>query len=408
MKIEIQDKPTYIQYIKAIFKNYIKIIEENNKLIKNYKKNILEKIKKKEFSEVNLKHNLKNNENTEHLINLIFKNTNIKKFYCNDRIKDIIFNSFAKRVNEKGNLNFKDKDFERIKKNIIKNISKIKIKKYAFLIEHCKLKIPTQKFGNCQLVEWDFEKTPVYASDLFKLLIPAPIPDYKNFLIITLYGNDPKIDYPKALKLASNFVGLLKLQNPKSSKIALSGTYFVLLKDKWYAAYKSKEVISWDLDIGSDKIKQQIKPFLKYLNNNEANELHESFSNSLIRLSYALEIKQPDFKMAEITGCLETLLTTRSEARNNKVSKVNLIHKRILSLLGKKIDSEWLIKHLKTFYDERSSYYHQSSAKYIEKYEITIREIYLTTLVKSMPLLKKLKSKKEFFKKLDENYKKLF
>jgi len=391
-------------YIKGIIKAYQGKVEYNNKLITGYKKRLVENIVKKKFYGSNIDHNTKNHKNFADIIRTLFKNVEIEKYYTEKGLRKIICNEVAKRIVETKKIELDNKDKSLIVDNIKKNIISLREQIYAFQVLHLRYTGEDIRISSCKLVTFDEKvkalKTPFYD------FIPKPNIKYRNFIIVNIFGNDSTKDHKRAWELARNFIALLKLQFTKSPLVELSDSYLKPYKKNWAIGYKRNGVLHWDLEIDDKKKLECVKLFRNHLDNIFENNLHESLSLSLQRFSNAQKIPNSAYKLAEIIGCIETLLTTREDAKKTDVNMTTRLYNRIISFRGDVFNKEVLKRLLEEYYEKRSEYTHQSTIGELEKEIINIIRIYQIIVEIYSKEMCKYKSKKELIQKLDKIIKK--
>ncbi len=386
-------------YITGIIKEYQKRVQYNDKIIKDYKLRLVGNIAKKKFYGSNILANTKNHNNFNPIIKTLFKNTEIKKYYTEKRLREIICDEIAKKIVETKNIKLDNKNKLLIINNIKKNIVILNEQTFAFQVLHLKYIGNDIKIGACKLVTFD-EKVKALKTP-FNDFIPKPDPRYRNFIIVKTFGNDSTKDYKRAWELARNFVALLKLQFTKSPLVELSDSYLRPYKDNWAIGYKRSSVLHWDLELDNENKVKYINIFENHLDNLFENDLHESLSLSLQRFSNALMIPNSAFKLAEIIGCIETLFTTKNRAERKDISIVARLYKRIISFAGDTFNNEVLEKLLHEYYEKRSEYTHQSTMEELEKEIITIIKIYQIIVKLYLKEIPKYNSKKDLIHKLD-------
>lgn len=338
--------------------------------------------------------------NLQSLINTLFKNEPIKEYYTKKRITQIIVYRLTKKILHKASFNFNDRDYDSIVRYIQDDIINLKEQLYAFQVLRLKYSGEDVEFGSCTLRNFKGEK--VHKHPLSEM-VPKPYPGYPYYIVVKVKGNDPTIDYKKALQLAKNFVNILKMKFKQSPFLKLHDTYFCPFRGAWWMAYGLSEVRHEDLELkDSEQIKEVISGFESILEDSQKSALYESLSLSLNRLSYALTIHNPSFRLAEIMGCIETLLTKRSEAKKEDSNIPELLTKRIFSLLGNFTDKEYFKAIMDEYYEDRSEYAHQSNIDEVEHKANRLVYFYKTIIEKYIPLLDKYKSKKELLAELDK------
>lgn len=338
--------------------------------------------------------------NLQSLINTVFKNKAIQDYYTEKRIKQIIILRLTKKTLHRKSFNFKDKDYESIARYIQDDIINLKEQLYAFQILHLKYSGEDVEFGSCTLK--NFKKEKIYKHPLSEI-VPQPYPNYPHYVVVKIKGNDNAIDYRKALQLAKNFVNLLKIKFGQSPFLKLHDTYFCPFNDGWWMAYDINEVHHWDLELkDSNQIKGITLGYEPILKDSQKSNLYENLVLSLNRFSYALTIYNPSFKLAEFMGCIETLLTKRSEAKKKESNIPKLLTKRVFSLLGNFTDKNYFNEIIDEYYDDRSEYAHQSNVNEVEHKANRLAYFYKIIIEKYVSILNKYKSKKELLTELDK------
>ena len=338
---------------------------------------------------------IRDNQNFKHIIDFLFKNDELKEHYTEETMKEIIINSLAKRICEKKSIELGDTDIKDVASLVKEEIVNLKKEQYIYQVIYLKYEGEDITIGPCTLTTFN-EPKKVYHTPLDEL-IPGIDPLYKNFIIVSVWGNDSKIDRPQSLNLARNFVDILKLYNQNSPLIRLHDTCFRPYKDGLCLAYQNSEVFHWDLQL------KEKEEFEKFINNFkeifENNKKYESTISALNRFSYALTIPTLSFQIAEIIGCMETLLTNRGQT-----NIANLLVRRICSLC-QDADIPRLQKIIKEYYDERSDYFHQSKSEKVNNNPNMIKFIFTGVIIEFTRRLDRYESKKDLLRGLDSENK---
>jgi len=402
MKIKIPKIKKLESTIKGLLKEYKKSIDENNKIIKDYKKNLLGGISQGKLMPYRISFNLKKSKRFEEILIYLFKGKEVKKHYTEKGLKEIIIGEVCKKINKIESLDFKQEEFNNLLENIQKKLENMDKQTYGFQILNFHYNDKNINLNNsCKIITIKKDKEKLYKTPLSNMT-PGFNPLFKNFLVIGVYENDSSIALERARTIAENIIAILKIKYSNAPKIDLGDAYVVPYKDGWIKGYKSTEVLHWDPETEDRKeISKLFSIFKKHLENIDKNEMHESLSLSLIRFSSALKISIPSFKISEIIGCLESLLTSRSDAKNDGSNIVDKLIKRIKKLVGKGINKTTLGDILKEHYEVRSDYSHQSYRKDFSKKINTLVGVYYLVLEKFLEKIDKYDKKKDFVNWLD-------
>jgi len=387
-----------VVYLKEILGVYKTRIEDLHKRSKDHKTLFQNRLNKSDISGQEILNYVERLDVLFHLTSAILKEKNVLSHYTEKRIREIITENIAKKINELKSYKFNETDFVSVDDAVCKEIENIHEKEFAFQLLHLNYTGPDYSFDCCELANLKGQTiydSPKPLSDI----LPKGHSQYFNYLIVKVHGNDNEIDFRNARNIADTFVGILKVREPSSPLLSINDVYFVRFKKGWFPCYKLSDPMHWDTLLNQHELNTLQTEISVDFNSIDGNELQHSMSASLIRFSNASKIYDNSNKLAEIVGCIETLMTVRSEAKIHNESIANRLVRRI-GVLCPSIDKPQLKKIMEDYYDIRSGYAHQSRNTDVEINQIL--RLYAIIISEYSKKCKTFTSKKEFLSQLDK------
>jgi|GEM_PF-3558012 len=352
---------------------------------------------------------IKDDSRVLEMIDSLFKDPYIAKHYTRKRLVEIFAEAFSKKMNEKKAIKMNNTDLEEVRAEIKKKVLTLITKTFAYQIIGCNYQGADIEIGQYKIITKDLKTAKDVRGTPILLAVPPLNFDYKNFIVIPINGNDNEIMQKKAYEIALDILAFIKLTEPNSPKLTLADAYLESHKWKgeqiWMVSYRNRGVMHWDAELKDIGLHEKFK-LKEHLAGIETRPINRTISLALTRFSRTEEIPQNAFRLAELIGCLETLLIERNEPRVKDSNIAELLTQRITVLVPGLIEDR-VADLLKKAYHLRSNYEHESDLEYQEDIIKTVRHFLLeNVLFYYMQLAEKFNSKKELIDYLDEISKK--